>query len=631
MAYDPPVDHNDDPYWPGSPPRPCAAKAGRSEVSGLRVPFAACGDGVVLHVEQVRSSRQGPFTCIGCNERLTFKRGVKMRQHFAHRSDSKCSGETALHLYAKLLLAVAKRITLPPLMLSDQGIQEFVCRREEIVLDTVVLESPKSDFQPDAMITAKGVSRAIEFKVFHAVDDVKRNKVVRADCPMVEIDLSAIPWRKLDGDGLDRQILHEAPRHWIHHPDRAGAQVRLEARVVADRKKRGGRLRWHILERRQEPKIDYAWVEEVRADLASAKLDGFVGRPSKFGHWFTVPPILWQAGLLHELLYRPSIIATPGVEMRLAGKWSANRRLSSVLPDWMIRNDLSNYKKPQLEAAGFTTESFATAEWAAIDYLWGLACDEQMFLFRKEDQSFHVSPDIHRRIYNRHRLEVSVRQILEAANDPDAEANSRTWMRHHLIGGRIPWTIAGEGGDDFKQLRNRIDAILKMTRTYAEAPIVDDLCGLAVEEWRDELVRQRDERDAKARQKLDEVMEARKRRLRDLATRALKEEASGWLESQSVGDIPLLDWASESDDRYWKGFELIGRAENARKTRILAAEAADDIRKRLTAASNTAFRDPARSHLFLHSAHPKLAGRRPIEACSTEADLRIALALLPKN
>ena len=276
-------------------------------------------------------------------------------------------------------------------------------------------------------------------------------------------------------------------------------------------------------------------------------------------------------------------------------------------------------------------ESFATAEWAAIDYLWGLACDEQMFLFRKEDQSFHVSPDIHRRIYNRHRLEVSVRQILEAANDPDAEANSRTWMRHHLIGGRIPWTIAGEGGDDFKQLRNRIDAILKMTRTYAEAPIVDDLCGLAVEEWRDELVRQRDERDAKARQKLDEVMEARKRRLRDLATRALKEEASGWLESQSVGDIPLLDWASESDDRYWKGFELIGRAENARKTRILAAEAADDIRKRLTAASNTAFRDPARSHLFLHSAHPKLAGRRPIEACSTEADLRIALALLPKN
>lgn len=254
LAYGALVDQQDEPFWPGPIPRPCSVGATRADTSGLRVPFAACGDGVVRHVEQIASSRQGPFTCIGCEERLTFKRPVKKRQHFAHKADSRCSGESALHQYAKLLLAAARRITLPTLALREGGIEEIVYRGGEVALDSVRLESPERDFQPDAMAIVDGQRRAIEFKVSHAVDEAKQEKVVRAACPMVEIDLSGLKWRKLDGEELDRQILHDAPRHWVHHPESAEAQIRLDTRVVAERKKRGGRLRWHILERPQDPR-----------------------------------------------------------------------------------------------------------------------------------------------------------------------------------------------------------------------------------------------------------------------------------------------------------------------------------------------------------------------------------------
>lgn len=631
MAYDALVDHEDAPDWPGPSPRPCSTEVARSDPSGLRVPFAACGDKVVRHVEQIASSGQGPFTCIGCEERLTFRNGVKMRAHFAHKSGSKCSGETALHKYAKLILAVFKKITLPPLVVEFERSRDVVFPGEEASLDLVELELPEADFQPDAMVTMGRQRRAIEFKVFHAVDDAKREKVMRADCPMIEIDLSKIPWRKLGVDELDRAILHDAPRDWIHHPAGAAARVRLEGRVAAERKKKAGQLRWHILDRPQHPKIDQEWVDDVKADLVGAKLEGFLDRPTEFGHWFTVPPILWQAALLHAHLFKPCVQFTPGGDpLKLKGKWD-NRHLSSLIPGWMVRTDLKPYPKDKLEAAGLTAQTYASAEWAAIDYLWGLTKDEKLFRFVKAEESFYVAEDVHRRIHNRYDLLSAVVRIIEATHAPGADQVARKWMRRYEVDGATPWTIAGQGDEAFTRLRKRISAITLMTRTYQDNPIVDDLCGLPIEAWRDDLRRQREERDRKTQEKQAEAKAARQRKFIEAATHALKDEAPAWLEGKIVEDQPILEWASESDERYWKGFAQIGLAEAARKQRVVAAELVEDLRKRLTSATNTAFRDPARSQLFLNSAHPKLAGRRPIEACGTEADLRVVLALLPKS
>ena len=60
------------------------------------------------HVDRVPDGTLGPFHCLECNEALLYRQSRRARTHFAHRPDTKCTGETALHLYAKALLAAAE-------------------------------------------------------------------------------------------------------------------------------------------------------------------------------------------------------------------------------------------------------------------------------------------------------------------------------------------------------------------------------------------------------------------------------------------------------------------------------------------------------------------------------------------
>ena len=179
----------------------------KRDQSGLLVPFATCGDGEIRHVMQIERTARGPFTCLGCGERLSLRRPTGRRSHFAHRPDSRCSGETALHLYAKILLMKSRRMTLPSLVISEGRLRELVFQGGEVTLDRVMLEVAAAGFQPEAVVEVGPERRAVEFKVSHAVDLTKKARVEAAGCPMIEVDLSSIRWRRLDQRELDDQIV----------------------------------------------------------------------------------------------------------------------------------------------------------------------------------------------------------------------------------------------------------------------------------------------------------------------------------------------------------------------------------------------------------------------------------------
>lgn len=183
----------------------------------LKVPFARCGDGVARHVSAVLGSDRGPFRCLDCGEVLTPRRPIDKRRHFAHRPDSRCTGETALHRYAKELLAVARTLTLPALMLEAERVRQTVFEAGVYAFDVVLPEHRIGTFQPDALVRHQGFELAVEFLVNHAVDGEKRAKVRARDLSMVEIDLSGLKAGQMDGAALDEAILHKAPRRWIHH------------------------------------------------------------------------------------------------------------------------------------------------------------------------------------------------------------------------------------------------------------------------------------------------------------------------------------------------------------------------------------------------------------------------------
>src|SRR3546814_17984239 len=76
------------------------------------------------------------------------------------------------------------------------------------------------------------------------------------------------------------------------------------------------------------------------------------------------------------------------------------------------------------------------------------------------------------------------------------------------------------------------------------------------------------------------------------AKNALKDEAETWLASTVVEGVPITEWACGSDDLYWRAFSHIERAEDGRKRRVVAAEAAEEVRNRHNNAHNTHIRDP---------------------------------------
>lgn len=249
------------------------------------MPAAKCGDGVTRHIDRVPDRTFGPFHCLECGEALNYRQSRRARTHFAHRPDSKCTGETALHLYAKARLAELREFTFTPLVLSHSGLDEVVFEGGRFALDVVSIETDQFTFRPDATVVVGNQSFAIEFKVSNAVNEDKQAKVTATPLPMIEVDLNSIRAGALDADELDEAILHGATRIWIHHPEREEGQRRLDQRVEARRVERGRRLRYHIEKKVRLPFDREAHREALKWVEDAGFLD-LIGVPVDCSHWF---------------------------------------------------------------------------------------------------------------------------------------------------------------------------------------------------------------------------------------------------------------------------------------------------------------------------------------------------------
>src|SRR3546814_18251020 len=79
-------------------------------------------------------------------------------------------------------------------------------------------------------------------------------------------------------------------------------------------------------------------------------------------------------------------------------------------------------------------------------------------------------------------------------------------------------------------------------------PIVDDLCGLPFQEWRDGIRQKREAKEAAELKRIDDAKESRRRNFAIAAKNALKDEAETWLASTVVDGVPITEWACGSDD-----------------------------------------------------------------------------------
>jgi hypothetical protein len=268
---------------------------------GLRV------DGRLAHISEVRSGLACRCHCPGCGALLVARKGDQVQHHFGHHGaagERPCHGgpETALHRFAKDLLASKLTLVLPPV--HRDGERQPLHPGGNYRFDAALLEHRLGAIVPDVIVRRADRELLVEFQVTHACGPDKIAWIEKLDLAAVEIDLSGLI-QSAPREALEDAILSRAPRRWLHNPKLQRVPAVLAERV--DRPLRPGRTS-AALERAYA-----AACREVRAkpvtSLAPARIeaDGLahaIGLEVAGFGCFSVSPRDWQALILMSALDR---------------------------------------------------------------------------------------------------------------------------------------------------------------------------------------------------------------------------------------------------------------------------------------------------------------------------------------
>lgn len=232
-------------------------QAGEPGWQGIGIPFGSKG-GKMWTPMDVPRGKLCRCLCPGCGAPLNAKHGNGGRRpHFAHvgvtQGDS-CA-ETALHRYAKQVLAETSALQLPawtgadgmpnpPEIKDDNGEVHWGADvlwpgRVTPVWDGQ-LEVDCGTFRPDVTVEDGDGSLWVEVLVTHKVGAQKAQEVRQVDGRMLEIDLSDTPEHMLEmPEAFKQWVLYDAPRHWVWLPEAARAwsvsHRQLQAELQAER------------------------------------------------------------------------------------------------------------------------------------------------------------------------------------------------------------------------------------------------------------------------------------------------------------------------------------------------------------------------------------------------------------
>ena len=189
--------------------------------------YALNEKGEPIHIKQIDKSHNGlacNCTCPICGESLIAKKGNGGKvPHFAHKQDSPCTHpeyikQTNIHAMAEQIFLEEKEIELPSLSSQAENYIAYFFRGGKWQIAEVELEKKISDFIPDIILKKGNETLLIEIYVTHAVDENKKNKIIEANLPVIEIDLSEFVHDDMTKEDLRLHLRETARMNWIHMP-----------------------------------------------------------------------------------------------------------------------------------------------------------------------------------------------------------------------------------------------------------------------------------------------------------------------------------------------------------------------------------------------------------------------------
>lgn len=322
--------------------------------------FGERPDGTIAHISEVPSGLACGCTCPGCGSRLVARKGSKKDHHFGHEGSPdgrpcKTGPETALHKFAKEVLAKRLRLFLPALEMSDGDERWVGFGGGGYGFDEAVLEHRLGEIVPDVIVRRGERELLVEFAVTHVCGPKKIDRIALMDIGAIEIDLSGLP-RDVSRDGLEEAILDAAPRKWLHNPRLREGRIELDTR----RRKRAEALARRAAVLRENYLASCAELQAVRTScLAVGRiredgLDRAIGLEVGGMGCFTVPPRDWQATVLADVVDVAVAGSSPFVSVNSAlrklrdRRWIQDRfsRISDAEAA-MIREDGTTFELPE--------------------------------------------------------------------------------------------------------------------------------------------------------------------------------------------------------------------------------------------------------------------------------------------
>lgn len=189
--------------------------------------YALNENGEPIHINQIDKFHNGlacNCTCPICGESLIARKGNGGKApHFAHKQDSPCSHpeyikQTNIHAMAEQIFLEEKEIELPSLSSQAGNYIAYFFQGGKWQIEEVELEKKISDFIPDIILKKGNIILLVEIYVTHAVDENKKNKIIEANLPVIEIDLSEFVHEDMTKEELRLHLREITRMNWIHLP-----------------------------------------------------------------------------------------------------------------------------------------------------------------------------------------------------------------------------------------------------------------------------------------------------------------------------------------------------------------------------------------------------------------------------
>jgi hypothetical protein len=262
----------------------------------------------MLHISEAVSGLSSGCVCPACGTALVAYKGKRKQHHFGHHADRACSGamETALHEFAKQVLADNRTLMLPPLIARFGDIEDLIRTSQEFAYDAVEVEKAMPNMRPDVTVRRGEAVLLIEVAVRHPCEDTKLALIRERRLPAIEIDLSRIRHDAPPQEHADA-VLRSAPRHWLFNRFIEEAEADLRQRAAAQasalkarQDKQWGKLATDLAAAYQTQQLtdDRGWLEPIQ----DADLEQYVGNAIFGEGCFLASAVVWQSALLHNLV-----------------------------------------------------------------------------------------------------------------------------------------------------------------------------------------------------------------------------------------------------------------------------------------------------------------------------------------